>query len=79
VFGGGRKCTEIKINRKFNAFTDFESLELEVLMFYFVIEYVLVYRNGRYFRSNIIGAIEDICYSFMSSIVNIVYINEEVA
>jgi hypothetical protein len=32
-----------------------------------------------YLRSNIIGAIKDICYGFISSIVNVAYINEEVA
>jgi hypothetical protein len=32
-----------------------------------------------YLRSNIIGAIEDTYYGFMSSTVNVVYINEEVA
>jgi hypothetical protein len=32
-----------------------------------------------YLRSNIIGAIEDTCHGFMSSTVNVAYINEEVA
>jgi hypothetical protein len=31
VFGGGIKITEMKMNRKFNTFTDLKSLELEVL------------------------------------------------
>jgi hypothetical protein len=30
VFGGGIKITEMKMNRKFNTFTDLKSLELEV-------------------------------------------------
>ena len=29
-----------------------------------------------YLRSNIIGAIEDTCHGFMSSTVNVAYINE---
>jgi hypothetical protein len=32
-----------------------------------------------YFKSNIIGAIKDIYYGFISSIVNIAFINKEVA
>jgi hypothetical protein len=30
VFGGGIQTTEMKMNRKFNTFTDLKSLELEV-------------------------------------------------
>jgi hypothetical protein len=32
-----------------------------------------------YFKSNIIRAIKDTCHGFMSLIVNVAYINEEVA
>jgi hypothetical protein len=32
-----------------------------------------------YFKSNIIRAIKDTCYGFMSSIINVAYINKEVA
>ncbi len=33
VCGGGIQYTEMKMNRNFNEFTDFESLELEVPTF----------------------------------------------
>ena len=48
VFGGGMQYTEMKMNRNFNAFTDFESPELEVPMFCLVTGCVSARRDGRY-------------------------------
>ena len=47
VFGGGVQYTEMKINRNFNAFTDLESLELEVLAFCLVTGCVSARRDRR--------------------------------
>jgi hypothetical protein len=48
VFRGGILCTEMKINRNFNEFTDFESLELKVPTFCFVTGCVSARRDRRY-------------------------------
>jgi len=48
VFGGGIQITEMKINRKFNTFTDLKSLELEVLKICLVTECVSARRDRRY-------------------------------
>ena len=40
LFGGGIQITEIKINRKFNMFTDLKSLKLKVLKICLVIRCV---------------------------------------
>ena len=47
VFGGGIQCTEMKMNRNFNKFTDFESLELEVPTFCVVTGCVSARRDRR--------------------------------
>ena len=48
LFGGGIQITEMKINRKFNTFTDLKSLELEVLKICLVTECVSARRDRRY-------------------------------
>jgi hypothetical protein len=47
VFGGGIQSTEMKMNRNFNEFTDFESLELEVPTFCVVTGCVSASRDRR--------------------------------
>jgi hypothetical protein len=50
VFGGSILCTEIKLNRNFNEFTDFKSLEPEVSAFCFVTGCVSARRDRRYYN-----------------------------
>ena len=48
VFGGGIQITEMKMNRKFNTFTDLKSLELEVPKTCLVTGCVSARRDRRY-------------------------------
>jgi hypothetical protein len=48
VFGGGIQITEMKMNRKFNTFTDLKSLELKVPKICLVTECVSARRDRRY-------------------------------
>jgi hypothetical protein len=48
VFRGSISCTEIKMNRNFNRFTDFKSLEPKVPTFCFVTGCVSARRDRRY-------------------------------
>jgi len=51
VFREVYNVTKMKMNRNFNMFTDFESLELEVPTFYLVTGYVSARSDSRYVKS----------------------------
>ncbi len=55
MFRGGIQITEMKMNRKFNTFTDLRSLELEVPKIRLVTGCVSARRDRRYYEE-VVGA-----------------------
>jgi hypothetical protein len=55
VFGGGIQCTEMKMNRNCNEFTNFESLELEVPTLCLVPGCVSARKDRRYYAFHCYG------------------------